>query len=262
MKLRTGDVVRHNETGAEHRVLDVGAEAVVVTWNNAYATCGADSLTLLRRPVQVGDVLRWKDYETVNPICQRWIFERVEGARVLGRYSDSAQLITFCVARKLAVLAEHADGAPIEPPAIEPAKAGGTNGDISWSETTPTVAGTGFVRVPLTTVKGSGVLVAPEMPHVWGLDTDAIARGLFATDPDVLAVVLPQADATLVPVRGESTSLRYEGSPMHVEWKVEKADPARVKAALDRAWRRDELGRATHWRKRVAEALEKIGGGS
>lgn len=237
MKLRTGDVVRHNETGAEHRVLDVGAEAVVVTWNNAYATCGADSLTLLRRPVQVGDVIVADDGTqrmTVASVGSR-LFRTTTGGYV--RFDQLPGLWGY----------RHENGTPIEPLAIEPAIAAPPQ-RLAETRTLP--------------VRGSGVTVAPSTVPAWAPEADAIARGLFATDPDVLAVVLPQADATLVPVRGESTSLRYEGSPMHVEWKVEKADPARVKAALDRAWRRDELGRATHWRKRVAEALEKIGGGS
>jgi hypothetical protein len=256
-KFRIGDVVVRE--GAETRVADV-IEMAAGSWDlilldTPCMSVSSDQLTLLRRPLQPGDILRHRDAYDYRMRVMSVTDAGVHAADL----ENDAYSVDLIPSAWL-----HEDGTPIEHPELHRPDDGWRPGDESFN--------CRCVFKPLsdavTPLKQPQPIVPDDEPSVTvnvGLGAPTVedlAKAFFRTDPEVLSVVRRAADAVRVSSRETETRLMYEGENVTVTCTVEEEDESRIDRALDVAWRIDESGRRTFWLERAKAAHALLVGGS
>lgn len=119
---------------------------------------------------------------------------------------------------------------------------------------------------PSTTVEDAcRALLNESIDGAVAANTEARAFANFCIDPAIVAFVERVGDFRLTTSLTRETVLRYEGRAIQVETRVVKDDEARRKAALRKAWERNEFRRRDYWMAwaigDMAGQLAAMGGG-
>jgi hypothetical protein len=233
---REGDWVTWGPGEGRVSYVDEEGRGIIAATGRGSSISGPeDMFTLLRRPVRVGDLVTW-GYKVRN----EKVVEVCPGGVVVDYGPSGSYFVSWGGNASTPIV--HADGTPIDPPQAKEPEAPkdyerhAIDYAANQMRAQAQQSGLAMQAAAMAQARSQTRTVLPT--------AEQLARAVFETDPRVIDMIFHCADAWIM----------RDGEQVH--------DEARERAALQRAWDRDDLCARTEAEARAAQILDALRGTS